>query len=176
MRKLAGLAITVLLFVAAPAYAQVCTESGAPVAKPACRPCGCQKAAVNPLILVPPEPAEAEEVPLSPVEAAMRRDLLSTVALGAILFTAGQAIAIAHYTLGDGGGRAYDFVPVIGPGVVAVHYRTPDWTSPLVFSSWLQAAGVIIAASAGYALSQTRVQVSASVGTDSGSLEIGGRF
>ena len=76
---------------------------------------------------------------------------------------AGEAIAIGHYASTDASNRAFDFVPVIGPAVVGFHDRSSDWTSPLVFASWLEAAGVIIAASAGYALVDTRVHVGASV-------------
>ena len=60
--------------------------------------------------------------------------------------------------------------------VVGFHDRTPDWTSPLVFASWLQAAGVIIAASAGYVLADTRLHVGASVSPGNASIELGTRF
>ncbi|HEY7956726.1 MAG TPA: hypothetical protein VII38_15580 [Polyangia bacterium] len=172
MRTLIGLGIAILFSLSARANAQVCTEGAAPSAQAIEPACGCRQlpAAANPLVEPPPPE------PLTPVERAVQRDLISTIALGAILFGAGEAIAIAHYAATDASNRAFDFVPVIGPAVVGFHDRTPDWTSPLVFASWLQAAGVIIAASAGYVLADTRLHVGASVSPGNASIELGTRF
>lgn len=129
-----------------------------------------------PLAISAPARAQSTSDAPSPTYLAARRDLVSTVALGAVLFGAGQAIALSHYFVGDVPNRDFDFVPIAGPGVLAYHEDTAGWTTPLFFSSWLQAVGLVIAASAGWALAELKVQVDASITPGGGSLGFGTRF
>lgn len=129
-----------------------------------------------PLAMSAPARAQASSEAIPTAQESARRDLVSTVALGAVVFGAGQAIALAHFFVADAPNRDYDFVPIAGPGVLAYHYDTEAWTSPLFFSSWLQAVGLVIAASAGCALAELKVHVDASIASGSGALTLTTRF
>jgi hypothetical protein len=156
---------------------QLCIGATAAAQWQPCSPC-CQKPSCAPTAQPAQRWLEAlPDEPMTAMQESLRRDLWWTVAAGVFLVGVGEAITIGHYASTKTEFGLLDFVPVLGPGVVAYRYGIDDgWTSALILSSWLQAAGVILAATAGAALADMPVKVGASAGRDGASLELRARF
>lgn len=107
-----------------------------------------------------------------------RRYAWKLFAAGLATIAVGQGLALAYASAtGHAADRGLDFLPVIGPIVLAVRDQpTGPWGSALAFSTFLQSAGVMVTAIAGMVLGDLRVQPSVSVSRGGASLDLGTRF
>jgi hypothetical protein len=101
------------------------------------------------------------------------------LALGIGFFAIGEALALGHALDAHSAGSLYELTPVVGPAV-GLFREQPDtaWATALVFSSWFEAAGIVVLAAAASYLSTTHhLQVEASIDRNGdGSLGLRGRF
>jgi hypothetical protein len=144
-------------------------------------PCGCLEQPPT----EPPKPAlVAPELPpvkpFDPERAEAEREARVGVGIGIGLFAVGAAIATAHAFTARSPESVYDLVPVAGPMANVFLTNEGSWSSALLFSAWLEAAGILVAAvSAAYlGPSQNPNQIRVGVSSDgkSGSLGLSGRF
>jgi hypothetical protein len=99
------------------------------------------------------------------------------VVVGAALFGIGQVIVIARMASAGGSESALGLVPIMGPLVlIGRQQQSPEWMGGLMFATWLEATGVLIAAAAGQALWKANVRLNAAVNGDCAALGISGRF
>jgi hypothetical protein len=92
---------------------------------------------------------------------------------GVLTAAVGTAVVGAHFAQSDHANRMLDFVPVVGPVIVASQGReSPGWTVALVFAAWAQAASILTFTIATEHLLGEQVKVGASVAPGGGSLNL----
>lgn len=126
-------------------------------------------------------PRLTEDAATAAARAAIRHDGEVGLAFGAGLMATGLVIAAVHMGATSTGTRWYDLVPVTGPAVVAFTEPSEGWTSALLFSGWLEAAGIMTMAIAGSQLAAVRehppaVELSGSVSSGKAGISVSGHF
>lgn len=103
--------------------------------------------------LFPPNLALDPDIDLEPrKQLGVDKDARGAILAGAAMVVFGEILSLFYVTSQATTGSLVSLVPVAGPAIAVFHDKPgPEWATPLLVATWIQAAGILVmSVAAGY--------------------------